>query len=84
MKKITYKTLMTLFGAIMLVLQNLGVKVDVEVVNTIATAVASILVALGIILPDKKTMGQVVEGSEITEEGKNESESEQDTSENEQ
>ena len=79
MKKITYKTLMTLFGAIMLVLQNLGVKVDVEVVNTIATAVASILVALGIILPDKKATGQVVEGSEITEEGENKSESEQDT-----
>ncbi len=79
MKKITYKTLMTLFGAIMLLLQNLGVKVDVEVVNTIATAVASILVALGIILPDKKTTEKVVEGNDNTEEGKNMSESEQDT-----
>ena len=67
MKKITYKTLMTVFGAIMLLLQNLGVRLDVEVVDTIATAVASILVALGIILPDKKCQDQLIEGEGTTQ-----------------
>ena len=54
MKKISYKTLMALVGAVLLLLQNLGVRVNVEVVDIITTSIGGILVALGVILPDKK------------------------------
>lgn len=59
MKKLTYKTVMALIGAVVLLIQNLGVRVDVEAVNAVATAIAGILVTLGIILPDKKEKTQV-------------------------
>lgn len=54
MKKISYKTLMALVGAVLLLLQNLGIRVNVEVVDIITTSIGGILVALGVILPDKK------------------------------
>lgn len=55
MKKLSYKTVMALLGAVLLLLQNLGVKLDVEVADAICTAVGGVLVALGVILPDKKS-----------------------------
>ena len=55
MKKLSYKTVMALLGAVLLLLQNLGVKLDVEVVDALCTAVGGVLVALGVVLPDKKT-----------------------------
>lgn len=55
MKKLSYKTVMALLGALLLLLQNFGVKLEVEVMDAICTAVGGVLVALGVILPDKKT-----------------------------
>lgn len=54
MKKLSYKTVMALLGALLLLLQNFGVKLEVEVMDAICTAVGGVLVALGVILPDKK------------------------------
>lgn len=69
MKKLSYKTVMALLGAVLLLLQNLGVKLDVEVVDAICTAVGGVLVALGVILPEKnKKTAEQTENNKQTEE----------------
>ena len=69
MKKLSYKTVMALLGAVLLLLQNLGVKLDVEVVDAICTAVGGVLVALGVILPEKKKKtAEQTENNKQTEE----------------
>ena len=41
MKKLTYKTVMALIGAVVLLIQNLGVRVDVEAVNAVSVAISA-------------------------------------------
>ncbi len=51
--KISYKAVMSLLGAIVLVLQNLGMSVEPALVDDIVTGIAGLLVALGVVLPKK-------------------------------
>lgn len=51
--KIPFSAIMALVGAIVLILQSFGVKIDGEYVNEVTTAGAGLLVALGIVLPKK-------------------------------
>lgn len=68
-QKIPYNAIISLVGAIILILQCFGVKLDVAYVNEIAVAVAGVLVALGIVLPKKeKPMDNTVPQDEKTEE----------------
>lgn len=54
MKKISYKVVISTVGAIILILQNFGVKIDVEYVNEIITGIAGVLVTIGLIAPEQK------------------------------
>ena len=51
--KIPKGAIMSLVGAIVLILQSFGVKVNAEYVNEVATAIAGVLVALGFVIPSK-------------------------------
>lgn len=52
--KISYKVIVSTVGAVILILQNFGLKIDVEYVNEIITGIAGLLVTLGIVAPEKK------------------------------
>ena len=52
--KIGYKTIISLLGAIALILQNFGLKLEGALVNEIITGIAGVLVALGIVAPKEK------------------------------
>ncbi len=54
MKKIPYSAIMAFVGAIVLMLQSFGVKIDGAYVNEITASVAGVLVTLGIVLPKKQ------------------------------
>ena len=68
MKKITYKTVIAIVGAIVLLLQNFGLRLDVEVADAIATAIGGILVAVGVVLPDKKVESAIQDNLETQRE----------------
>lgn len=52
--KIGYKTVISLLGALALIMQNFGLKVEGAVINEIITGIAGILVAIGIVAPKEK------------------------------
>ncbi len=49
MKKFSYGYILSLISAVLILLQVLGIKIDVPYVNEVATAVLGVLVALGIV-----------------------------------
>ena len=52
--KIDYKSALSILGAIALIVQSLGLKVDGAIVNEIITGIAAVLVAIGIVTPKEK------------------------------
>ena len=52
--KLSYKTVFSVLGAVALIVQSLGVKVDGALVNEIITGVSALLVAIGIVSPKEK------------------------------
>ena len=52
--KIDYKSALSILGAIALIVQSLGLKVDGAIINEIITGIAAVLVAIGIVTPKEK------------------------------
>lgn len=52
--KLSYKTVFSVLGAVALIVQSLGVKVDGALVNEIITGVSALLVAIGLVSPKEK------------------------------
>ena len=66
-KKIPYSAIIALVGAVVLILQSFGVKIDAEYVNEITVGVAGLLVTLGIVMP-KTTTPELPKTEELPEE----------------
>lgn len=60
----------TLVGAVIVLLQAIGLKVDVPAVNEIVTAICSIGIVLGVIIEDTKPKNTQESESENQEENK--------------
>lgn len=52
--KIGYKTVISLLGAIALILQNFGLRIEGVLINEIITGIAGVLVGVGIVAPKEK------------------------------
>lgn len=52
--KIDYKSALSILGAIALIVQSLGLKVDGAIINEIITGIAAVLVSIGIVTPKEK------------------------------
>lgn len=58
----------TLVGAVIVLLQAIGLKVDVPAINEIVTAVCSVAIVLGVMIEDTKTKNSEQNESENNEE----------------
>ena len=61
---------LTLVGAVIVLLQAVGLKVDVPAINEIVTAICSIAIVLGVMIEDTKTKNSQESESENQEENK--------------